>query len=94
MGEYGNPPLADAPHVDHHLPVASADEPQIEAAIRFLARAHGLVAEGAGAVPVAALMSGAVEPGEGATVLVISGRNIALERLAAVLLGRTSTPAG
>jgi len=78
---------------DHVAAVASVDEPQIEEAIRFLARAHGLVAEGAGAVPAAALMTGAVEAGEGATVLVVSGRNIALERLAAVL-GRTSTPAG
>ena len=38
----------------------------------------------------AALLSGAVEPGEGTTVLIVSGRNIALDRLAAVL-GRTST---
>jgi len=78
---------------DHVAAVASVDEPQIEEAIRFLTRAHGLVAEGAGAVPASALMTGAVEAGEGATVLVVSGRNIALERLAAVL-GRTSTPAG
>ena len=72
---------------DHVAAVASVDEPQIEDAIRFLARAHGLVAEGAGAVPAAALMAGAVEAGEGATVLVVSGRNIALDRLAAVLAG-------
>jgi len=72
---------------DHVAAVASVDEPQIEDAIRFLARAHGLVAEGAGAVPAAALMTGAVEAGEGATVLVVSGRNIALDRLAAVLAG-------
>ena len=78
---------------DHVAAVASVDEPQIEEAIRFLARAHGLVAEGAGAVPAAALMTGAVEAGEGATVLVVSGRNIALDRLAAVL-GRTSTRLG
>ncbi|MET0768709.1 MAG: pyridoxal-phosphate dependent enzyme [Solirubrobacteraceae bacterium] len=78
---------------DHVAAVASVDEPQIEEAIRFLARAHGLVAEGAGAVPAAALMTGAVAAGEGATVLVVSGRNIALDRLAAVL-GRTSAPAG
>lgn len=78
---------------DHVAAVASVDEPQIEEAIRFLARAHGLVAEGAGAVPAAALMTGGVAAGEGATVLVVSGRNIALDRLAAVL-GRTSAPAG
>jgi len=78
---------------DHVAAVVGVDEPAIEDGIRFLARAHGLVAEGAGAVPAAALLRGVVEPGEGATVLVVSGRNIALDRLAAVL-GRTSTPAG
>ncbi len=78
---------------DHVAAVVGVDEPAIEDGIRFLARAHGLVAEGAGAVPAAALLRGVIEPGEGATVLVVSGRNIALDRLAAVL-GRTSTPAG
>jgi threonine dehydratase len=70
---------------DHVAAVASVGEPQIEDAIRFLARAHGLVAEGAGAVPAAALLSGTVEAGDGTTVLVVSGRNIALGRLAEVL---------
>ena len=78
---------------DHVAAVVGVDELAIEDGIRFLARAHGLVAEGAGAVPAAALLRGVIEPGEGATVLVVSGRNIALDRLAAVL-GRTSTPAG
>ena len=72
--------------------IAGVDEPEIEEAIRFLARAHGVVVEGAGAVPVAALLTGRVEAGEGATVAVVSGRNIALDRLAAVL--GTSTAAG
>ena len=78
---------------DHVAAVVGVDEPAIEDGIRFLARAHGLVAEGAGAVPAAALLRGVIEPGEGSTVLVVSGRNLALDRLAAVL-GRTSTPAG
>ena len=77
---------------DHVAAVVGVDEPAIEDGIRFLARAHGLVAEGAGAVPAAALLRGVIEPGEGATVLVVSGRNIALERLAQVL--GMSTPAG
>ena len=72
---------------DHVERIAGVSEPAIEEGIRFLARAHGLVAEGAAAAPVAALMTGAVEPGEGTTVVVISGRNIALPRLAAVLAG-------
>jgi threonine dehydratase len=72
---------------DHVERVAGVSEPAIEEGIRFLARAYGLVAEGAAAAPVAALMTGAVEPGEGITVVVISGRNIALARLAAVLAG-------
>ena len=33
-------------------------EPEIEEAIRFLARAHGIVAEGAGAAAVAAVLAG------------------------------------
>ncbi len=77
---------------DHVERVAGVPEAAIEEGIRFLARAHGLVAEGAAAVPVAGLLTGAVAPGEGTTVVVVSGRNIALERLASVL--RPSTPAG
>ena len=77
---------------DHVERVVAVPEAAIEDGIRFLARAHGLVGEGAAAVPVAGLLTGAVEPGEGTTVVVVSGRNIALERLAEVL--RTSTPAG
>ena len=75
---------------DHVERVAGVPEAAIEEGIRFLARAHGLVAEGAAAVPVAALLTGAVARAEGATVVVVSGRNIALERLASVL--RPSTP--
>ena len=69
-------------HVEGVVPVTEA---AIADGIRFLARAHGLAAEGAAAVPVAGLLTGAVEPGEGTTVVVVSGRNIALDRLAAVL---------
>jgi threonine dehydratase len=77
---------------EHVAAVASAEEPEIEEAIRFLARAHGIVAEGAGAVPVAALLTGALEVDGATVVVVVSGRNIALDRLAAVL--GTSTAAG
>jgi threonine dehydratase len=65
--------------------VVQASEAQIEEAIRFLARAHGIVAEGAGATAVAAVMAGRVPRGDEPLVVVVTGRNIALPRLAAVL---------
>jgi threonine dehydratase len=70
---------------DHVAAVVQASEHELEEAIRFLARAHGIVAEGAGAASVAAIMSGRVEWGDGPLVAIVSGRNIALPRLAAVL---------
>ncbi len=70
---------------DHVAAVVQASEPEIEEAIRFLARAHGIVAEGAGATAVAAAMTGRVPRGDEPLVVVVSGRNIALPRLAAVL---------
>lgn len=62
---------------------------QIAEAIRFLVRRHGVVAEGAGAVAVAALQSHLIpEPDDpGDTVAIVSGRNIALPALAAILGG-------
>jgi threonine dehydratase len=70
---------------DHVAAVFSASEPELEEAVRFLARAHGIVAEGAGAAAVAAVLSGAIERGPGPMVVVVTGRNIALPRLAQVL---------
>jgi threonine dehydratase len=67
--------------------VASVAEPAIEEAVRLLARAHGIVAEGAGAAAVAGVMAGRVERVSGPLVIVVTGRNIALPRLAAVLAG-------
>ena len=68
-------------HLDGLVPVT---EEQIAGAIRYLAREHGLIAEGAGAAPVAAILAGTV-PVAGQTVAVISGRNITLQALAQVL---------
>jgi len=68
-------------HLDGLVPVT---EEQIVGAIRYLAREHGLIAEGAGAAPVAAILAGTV-PVAGQTVAVISGRNITLHALAHVL---------
>jgi threonine dehydratase len=70
---------------DHVAAMVQVSEPQIEEAIRFLARAHGIVAEGAGAAAAAAVLAGHVEPGDEPLVVVVSGRNITLPRLAAVL---------
>ena len=50
---------------DHVAAVVGVDEAAIEDGIRFLARAHGLVAEGAGAVPAAALLRGRGRAGRG-----------------------------
>jgi threonine dehydratase len=70
---------------DHVAAVVSVSEHEIEEAIRLLARAHGIVAEGAGAAAVAGVMAGRVTRGDGPLVVVVTGRNIALKRLAAVL---------
>jgi threonine dehydratase len=73
---------------DHVSAVVSVSEPEIEEAMRFLARAHGIVAEGAGAAAVAGVMAGRV-PRDGGEplVIVVTGRNVELARLAAVLGG-------
>jgi len=72
---------------DRLADVVPVTEEQIEEAMRFLAREHGLVTEGAGAAAVAALRSGVVAA-RGRTVAIVSGRNVTAERFAAVLDGR------
>ena len=69
---------------DHAAAVVTVGEREIEDAMRFLAVEHGLVVEGAGAAAVAALRSGAVEA-DGATVAIVSGRNVTAERFAQAL---------
>lgn len=71
---------------EHVRELVSVTDEQIADAIRFLVREHGLVAEGAGAAPVAAIRAGAI-PVSGPVVAVISGRNIAPQTLARVLQG-------
>jgi threonine dehydratase len=73
---------------DHVASVTTVSEHDIEEAMRFLVRAHGLVAEGAGAVAPAGVLTGHVPHGDGALVVVVTGRNIALDRLARVLAAR------
>ncbi len=65
----------------------TVSDDQIGDTIRTLARAHGLVAEGGGAAALAAIRSGAIPKVEGDLVAVVSGRNIALPVLAAILGG-------
>jgi threonine dehydratase len=73
----------------HVAELVQVTEDDIATGIRWLVTHHGLVAEGGGAVAVAALLAEAIDPEllEGEVVAVISGRNIALETLATVLGG-------
>jgi threonine dehydratase len=84
----GAPTVADALHgniepgsvtVDllRGIDVIEVTEEEIEAAMRLLAREHGLVTEGAGAAAVAAGIDGAVA--------IVSGRNVTRETFARVL---------
>jgi threonine dehydratase len=68
--------------------LVTVSEDEIHAGIRFLAASHGLVAEGAGAAATAAILAGKVPEHDGSTlVALVTGRNIALPRLAAILAG-------
>ena len=62
------------------------DDEQIADAMVYLAEHVKLVAEGAGAVAVAALMSGRLEPCAGTTVAIVSGGNVDSGLLASLLL--------
>jgi threonine dehydratase len=63
-------------------------EDEIADAMVFLAERAKLVAEGAGAVGVAALLSGRLEPVSGTTVAIVSGGNVDSGLLAALLRRR------
>jgi threonine dehydratase len=67
--------------------IVLVEESEITAAIRDLFAVDGVVAEGAGAVAAAALLSGRVQP-RGRCACIISGGNIDGHRLADIL-GRT-----
>ena len=70
----------------HGVRMTDADEPAIHAAVRELALSHGIVAEGSAAVGIAAAAGGNI-PADRPTVFVITGRNIAADRLAGLLMG-------
>jgi threonine dehydratase len=63
------------------LPVAAVAD-----AVRLLVERNRVVAEGAGATPVAAALSG--QAGSGKVVCVVSGGNIDSAKLAKILLGQ------
>lgn len=73
----------------HVAEIVQVTEDDIAEGIRWLVRNHGLVAEGSGAAPVAAVMTDLIDPDllDGDVVCVLSGRNIALDMLATVLQG-------
>jgi threonine dehydratase len=66
--------------------VEVVSEDEIADAIVFLAERAKLVAEGAGAVAVAALMRGGLSPARGSTIAIVSGGNIDSGLLASLLL--------
>ena len=70
----------------HELHTVSEDE--IADAMVFIAESAKLVAEGAGAVAVAALMSGRLPPVEGTTVAIVSGGNVDSGLLGGILRRR------
>ena len=63
----------------------TVDEESIAQAIVFLLENARLVVEGAGALGVAALLSGVVRPEHGSVVIVLSGGNIDINLLAAIV---------
>jgi threonine dehydratase len=72
---------------EHVAGLVTVTEDEVASAMRHLAREHGLVVEGSGAVGLAAVLAGRVGPAGGATAVVLTGRNIDLGLLAEVLAG-------
>jgi threonine dehydratase len=73
--------------LEHHVEILTVSESDIRSAMAFSAHKMGLVLEGAGAVGVAALRAGLVAPDAGgrATVVILTGRNVAPKLLSEVL---------
>ena len=65
--------------------IARVGESHLTAGMRGLLQHEHLVSEGAGAVGVAALLSGQVDARRGATIVIVSGANVDLEVLAHVI---------
>jgi threonine dehydratase len=69
-------------HVDRLL---SVSEERLRQAIRWLVQEHGIVAEGAGAAAIAAILERPELSDGPTTIAIISGRNIAWETLLGIL---------
>lgn len=65
--------------------IVTVSEDEIASAILFLLESQKTVAEGAGATPVAAVMSGRVDITSGKTVCVVSGGNVDVTTLSRVI---------
>jgi len=84
-GLAGNPePGSVTPEMLATVPIVAVDDNEIRAAMRWLFTHHGVVAEGAGAAGIAAVLAGKVEIA-GQVAVVISGRNISAVRYAEAL---------
>jgi threonine dehydratase len=68
-------PITFAILAERSAQAISVTDAEVAEAIRFAWREHGLTVEPGGAVALAALLAGKVEPAEG-TVVVLSGGNI------------------
>jgi threonine dehydratase len=77
-------PGSITPEILASVPLVTVDDDEIRDAMRWLFARHGLVAEGAGAAGLAAVLAGKVES-TGQLVVIVSGRNIAADKYAAVL---------
>jgi threonine dehydratase len=73
--------------IEHRVEILTVSESDIRSAMAFSAHKMGLVLEGAGAVGVAALRAGVVRPDSDgrATVVILTGRNVAPKLLSEVL---------
>ena len=65
--------------------IVTVDEEELAGAILYLLEREKTVSEGAGAAAVAALLHGRIDPGQGATVAVVSGGNIDVNVLARII---------
>ena len=65
--------------------IVQVTEPDIARAIALLYRETGETVEGSGAVGLAAVLSGEIDPGEKPTAAIVTGGNIDLEKLKAIL---------
>ncbi len=74
--------------------IVLASEEQLVAAIRGLADHEHLVAEGAGATAVAAVLARSIQPRPGPAAIIVSGANIDTARLVAILAGEPRPGAG